>query len=225
MKVNKRRLAEILGTTERTLTEWQDQGLPIKVRGERGQDHEYDCPTVIAWMIEREVQKRSRAESQRDRLTRLQADAQELELLEKKRELLPAGEIEPAWRHRVLTAAAFLAGQHSRLAGILEGTPGVEGKRKVLREEFSQFLNRLGVDGERMQDEVAGLLGRVSDAEAAAFLKRISSHEPPANAAGATAGAGPSGPSGPVGPPSPDGARAAEPGVVAVRPAEEGPAV
>lgn len=202
MRVNKRELADILGVTERTLTEWQDHGMPIKSRGARGEENEYDCPVVIAWMIDREVNKRSRAESQRDRLTRLQADAQELELLERKRELLPAGEIEPVWRHRVLSAAAFLAGQHSRLAGILEGTPGVEGKRKVLREEFGQFLNRLGVDGERMQDEVDGLLGRVSEAEAAAFLKRISTHDDAS-----------------------DSARPAAPGVAAVRPAKEDPAV
>lgn len=211
--VNKAELEKILGVSHTTLTEWQEQGMPIRTRGARGEENEYDCPTVIAWMVDREVNKRSR-ETQRDRLTRLQADAQELDLAERKRELVLASEIEPTWKHRVLSAAAYLAGQPSRLAGILEATPGVESKRKVLREQFAQFLTRLGMDGERMQDEVEGLLGRVSEAEAAAFLKRISTYD---NFVAEPDAASPGG--------APGAARTDEQGVAPVRPAEEDPPV
>lgn len=233
--VNKAELEALLGVSHTTLTEWQEQGLPIEKRGERGQENKYDVPAVIRWMIDREVKKASR-ETQRDRLTRLQADRIEREELVAQGELVPAGEIEPTWKHRVLSAAAFLAGQHSRLAGILEATPGVEAKRKVLRTEFSQFLTRLGVDGERMQDEVEALLGRVAENEAAAFMKRIAGVDAP-GATKAPAGAARSSAGDAAGvdavaretrtadDPTPDTAQPGEPGVGDVRPAGEGPAL
>jgi len=160
--------------------------------------------------------KRAMRETQRDRLTRLQADRLEQEIATNNRELIPAGEIEPTWKHRVMSAAAFLAGQHSRLAGILEATPGVEAKRTVLRTEFGAFLTRLGVDGERMQDEIERLLGQIADTEAADFLKRLTGQ-----------GADPAAPMTriPNHDPTPDVAPSGEPGVGGVRPAAEGPAL
>lgn len=53
--VTKIQLAEILGVSDRTLTTWQKNGLPIKVDGARGEANKYDTEDVIEWMIARDV--------------------------------------------------------------------------------------------------------------------------------------------------------------------------
>lgn len=171
-KVNQTELAEILGVTDVTLWEWQKEGMPIEVRGERGQANLYDSAACIDWRIERELAKRGK-ETQRDRLTRLQADALERENALKAGTLVPAEEIEPVWRGRIFSASAFLLGQRSRLAGLLEAAPGIEAKRTLLEREFTEFLTRLGVDGAAMQAEVDALLARLSEAEAKELLARF----------------------------------------------------
>ena len=50
MKLNKRDLARKLGCSERALTTWQQQGLPILESGRRGQSNTYDLAAVVAWI-------------------------------------------------------------------------------------------------------------------------------------------------------------------------------
>lgn len=170
--VNQVELSELLEVSTVTLWEWQGQGLPIQHQGPRGQENAYDVAAVVRWMIEREI-SRLRLRSPREEGIELDNELKRRALAEKDRLLVPADQIEPVWRGRVLSAAAFLTGQHSRLAGILEATPGVEAKRTVLREQFALFLTRLGVDGARMQNELEQLLGLLPAETAAAFLARI----------------------------------------------------
>lgn len=196
--VNQTELAEIVGVTDVTLWSWdkEDPPIPIAQRGERGTAHSYDTGAVIEWMIMRAVKKVS-SETQKDRLVRLQADMLEIELAREKRELVPFNEVEPAWQLRVLSAASFLSSQHSRLAGILEATPGIEGKREVIKEQFTAFLNRLGVDGARMHEQVEELVAKVSASEAEAFFRRIAGHdEKPDPQGGTQPGVGPVPPAG-----------------------------
>jgi len=174
MVVNQGQLAEILGKTDVTIWEWQQETppLPILERGAKGKENKYDTAAVIAWCIDREVRKSSGG-SQKDRLARLQGDRLELDLARDRGVLVPVGEVKPLWESRVLAAAAFMASRASRLAAILEATPGLEAKRDVLKKEDVEFLKKLGVEGERMQAELEKLLERVSAVEADAFLQRI----------------------------------------------------
>lgn len=79
MIVNQRQLSEITGVSTVTLTEWQKAGMPMVEREQNGLANEYETVQVIRWMVQRELSK-VQAESQRDRLTRLQADDMELTL-------------------------------------------------------------------------------------------------------------------------------------------------
>lgn len=178
MVVNQGQLAEILGKTDVTIWEWQQETppLPILERGAKGEENKYNTAAVIAWCIDREVRKTSGG-SQKDRLARLQGDKLELDIARDRGTLVPADEVMPVWESRVLTAAAFLASRHSRLAGILEATPGLEAKREVLKKEDTEFLKKLGVEGDRMQGELEKLLEKVSAEEATAFLQRIRGDE------------------------------------------------
>ncbi len=200
--VNQTELAEIFGKSDVTIWEWQKDGLPMIAQGGSGLANQYDTEACIAWYLAREVAKVSK-ETSKDRLTRVQADLAELELAERKNVLVPVDQVEPVWQQRVFTAAAFLFGQPSRLAGMLEGTPGIEAKRALLKKEFTEFLDRLGVDGERMQEDVQKFMERMSADDAAALLSRF------------TKGHGP----------KPDSAQSAEPGLGAAHPDSADPPV
>jgi phage terminase Nu1 subunit (DNA packaging protein) len=200
--VNQTELAEVFGVSDVTLWEWQKAGMPIVKVGERGTANEYDTEAVIKWYTAREVRKVSN-ETQRDRQARLTADMLELDLAERNRTLVPVEQIEPVWQARIFAAAAFLGSQPSRLAGMLEGAPGIEAKRDILRKEFNTFLMKLGVDGERMQEEVGRLLEKVSAQDAAELLARLTKgHDN-----------------------QPDSSGSAAPGLAGARPETEDPAV
>ena len=99
MKVNKKKLAEIFECDVRTITGWQSQGLPQVSGGGKGIEVIFDSAQVIEWYAQREkdieneklrkevADLRAAAESdlqpgtidyERYRLTKAQADAQEL---------------------------------------------------------------------------------------------------------------------------------------------------
>ena len=198
--VNQTELAAIFGRSDVTIWEWQKDGLPMLAQGANGTQNQYDTEACVAWYVAREVAKVSK-ETQRDRLARLQADLLELDLAERNNTLVPVDQVEPVWQQRVFAAAAFLLGQPSRLAGILEGTAGMEAKREVLRVEFTEFLSKLGVDGDAMQRDVAAFMEKLSAGDAADLIARLTQrHGPP-----------------------PDTAQAAGPSVEGPRPGPEGP--
>ena len=99
MEVNKKQLADIFGASIRTIQNWQEQGMPVLRGGGKGNEVLYDSAAVIKWYAERdseieneklrreveELRQASEADLQpgtieyeRHRLTRAQADAQEL---------------------------------------------------------------------------------------------------------------------------------------------------
>lgn len=171
-EVNQRELSEILGVSHQTMARWSAEGMPVRRRGVNGQENAYDTREVIDWMIRREVIA-SGKETQRDRLTRLQADALELDLAERNNALVPADQVGPAWRGWCFTAAAFLHGQRSRLAAELDATPGIEAKRALLGQVFAEFLTKLGTDGEQLQRDVEEFVEKLSTKDAADLLMRF----------------------------------------------------
>lgn len=99
MKVNKKKLAEIFNVDPRTIERWQSQGLPCVSGGGKGVESVFDTAMAIQWYAQREADIENeklrkevedyRAASEADlqpgtieyerhRLTRAQADAQEL---------------------------------------------------------------------------------------------------------------------------------------------------
>lgn len=147
--VNKRELALILGVSERSLTEWQRNGLPIALDAGRGASNQYDTANVIAWMIARELSGAAK-ETHRERLDRLQGDKIEMDLAKARGVLVPIEEVEPAIAQFVLDAVAVLEGLPEKYAPILDAADGLDAIyaalvdmkdqiRKVLSEyEFRQ---------------------------------------------------------------------------------------
>lgn len=134
-------IAALFGVSPKTITEWQVIGFPVAVQGGPGVASEYDAPSCIAWLVDREVRK-VRAESPKDRLSRLQGDKIEQEMLRERGLLIPADQIEPLWASAVLAAREFLRGEPPRLASLSIGLdkPAVE---QLLRASFDDCLKQL----------------------------------------------------------------------------------
>ena len=172
--MNQVELSEILGRDPSTLWEWQDQGLPIKRVGAGRVGHEYDTSEVIAWLIARALERAGSTKAA------LELEALELDVREKRRRdaeragaLVPADQVAPVWENRVLTAAAYMIGRASRLAGVLEAAAGIEAKRALLKKEDAQFLTHLGVYGEAMQEALEAFFARCATADVGQLFAQL----------------------------------------------------
>jgi phage terminase Nu1 subunit (DNA packaging protein) len=147
MLVNKRQLSEILGISERSLTEWQKEGLPVASYADnRGQANEYESADVIRWMIQRELERLNK-EKPRDRLDRLKADAIELDIKERTGELAPAALFERAWADHILAARTEFLTMPDILATELSATAGVEIDPDAIAAHVHNALEKLASYG------------------------------------------------------------------------------
>ena len=96
LEVNKSDLSEILGFSERTLTQWQSLGMPIVSQGERGCANRYHVPAVVAWMLTR-AGGGSEQEAARERLDRLRGDREELTIGRELDQLAPPELYQKHW--------------------------------------------------------------------------------------------------------------------------------
>jgi phage terminase Nu1 subunit (DNA packaging protein) len=105
MRLNKTQLADFLGFSERSLTDWavETPPMPILRSGERGEANEYDTAAVVLWMLER-ARRQVRAESPRDELYRSQKKLVDLQLAKQEGELVSAAEVEQEYSRLVVNA-------------------------------------------------------------------------------------------------------------------------
>lgn len=148
--VNKRDLAELLGVTERTLTTWQRQGLPIHATGARGQGSAYDVPQVIRWLIARRVQE-AKLIGPRDRLANLQAERIAIDIAEKRGELAPSAQFRDAWRTLVVEARQALLALPEALIPKLRFARDPDAMHEILTAALTKVLHELA--GEQRESE------------------------------------------------------------------------
>ncbi len=159
MLVNKRELSDILGISERSLTEWQKAGLPVVGYADnRGQANEYDTKEVIAWMIAREVANYVQ-EKPRDRLDRLKADAIELDIKERTGELAPTALFERAWGDHILAARTEFLTMPDTLATELSAIVGKEIDPDIIAAHINKALEKLANYGAEDDDDDASADG------------------------------------------------------------------
>lgn len=139
--IGQSQLAALFGVTEKTVVEWQDEGMPVELRNQAPKPNEYESADCIRWYAEREVRK-VRVESPRDRVFRLQADKLEMEMAEARKALLPAAMIEPKIRGAIIAAREHLMGERRRIAALVQGRSETE-CAALLEQAFSDALRRL----------------------------------------------------------------------------------
>lgn len=173
MDVNKKQLSNIFGVTIRTIQNWQTQGMPVSSGGGKGNEVLYDTAAAIKWVSERDAEieneklrkevEELRAAGEQDlqpgtieferyRLTRAQADGQELKNAKE-----TADVVETAFCTFVLSK---LAGE---LAGILDGIPlSVQRRFPELESRHIDFLKRVIIKAMNkaaaLDEKIPGLL-------------------------------------------------------------------
>lgn len=152
--VGQERIADVFGVAPKTIVEWQEAGFPIALRGGPGVPSEYESADCIRWLTDREVHK-VQGESPRDRLFRLQGDAAELELSEKRGMLIPVDQVEPKWRAACIAAREGLLRDRRRLAALLDGVTDRRRREDIIGQSHEAFLRRLAdwrKDGEEVTE-------------------------------------------------------------------------
>lgn len=151
--IGQENIAAVFGVAPKTIVEWQEQGLPIAVRGRPGVPSEYDSEACIGWYVDREVRK-VQEEKPADRLSRLKADEIELNLMERRGLLIPADQLEPKLRAAFIAAREAWLNEPGRLSRAVQGKREEEAEQ-ILQEAFEGFLLRLSQwrEAESLDDE------------------------------------------------------------------------
>lgn len=144
MIVNKKTLAEFLGVTEETLTQWQNQGMPILLKRLGRSGSQYDTKAVIDWM---EATRNSDSpptdyNTERTRKVKLEADILSLEKAQLQGRLIPAEKAEQAWSTMAAAFRAKMLSIPSRCAIQIIGLSVIESE-KILRDLINEALAEL----------------------------------------------------------------------------------
>ena len=149
--VNKVELAELLDKSERTLTTWQKNGLPIEVEGRRGAGNKYNVAKVIDWLIQRKISTLTVSEdgavhdyeAERARLTHHQANKTELEAQVLKGKLIAAETVERVQGDMVSAFRAKMLSLPTKTAGKVQNLTSLAEIEEVLRLEVHESLTEL----------------------------------------------------------------------------------
>ncbi len=136
-------LCEVFGCSHQAIAEWQQQGMPVLSRGGPNTPSVFQTVDVHAWLVDRAVAKASGGESPRDRVFRLQGDALELEMAEKRGRLIPADAVEPLWSSAVVAAREMLLGERRRLAALLDGVNDRQQREALIGQVHEAYLRKL----------------------------------------------------------------------------------
>lgn len=148
--IGQENIASVFGVAPKTVVEWQEQGFPVALRGGPGVPSEYESEACINWLVDREVRK-VQAEKPQDRLARVQADKIEMENAERRKELIPADQLEPRLAAAFITARERWLDAPQRLARELP--QDLRAREEMLQAEFEAFLHRLADWAHADQDE------------------------------------------------------------------------
>jgi phage terminase Nu1 subunit (DNA packaging protein) len=148
MIVTKSELAEILGVSERTLSTWQQEGLPIE--NQQHQGNTYHTVKVIDWLKQHHANRLTESngeildlEAEKARLTKAQADAAELKLAEQKRQLLDANEVQAVWENNIMACRAKLLSLPSKIAPVVANETSTPIIESTIRDALYEALDEL----------------------------------------------------------------------------------
>lgn len=142
--VNKTDLSEIVGRDERTLTRWQNDGMPVIEFGlGRGNENQYDTEAVIQWLMQ-QASLNGKKESSRDRLDRIRADREELAMAKDLGEVVIADDLIERFEAMITAAKVELLNTFpDALAAELSARYGVEVDDQLIRDPIEAILRRL----------------------------------------------------------------------------------
>jgi hypothetical protein len=151
--VSKKVLAEIVGVSERTLSDWQEKGMPIKVHTSRGLANEYDTANVFRWR-EEFVANGEKTETARERKDRLDGDLKELQLAKESAEILLREDVEFAWEGAIESAKSEFMASARKLKTKIDDEYGIDSELEIYTEHVRATLARLAEHAPEFDDDV-----------------------------------------------------------------------
>lgn len=144
LRVTKAQLSEIVGRDERTLSRWQNTGMPVLETGMgRGNENEYDTQAVIEWLVQI-AQQRGEKESGRDRLDRIKGDREELALAKDLEEVVFAADLLERFEAAITAAKVELLNTFpENLASVLSARYDIDVDDQLIREPLEAILIEL----------------------------------------------------------------------------------
>jgi phage terminase Nu1 subunit (DNA packaging protein) len=142
-KVNKVRLAAILGKDQKTILKWQKEGMPVEKAGKRGTSNDYDTAKVIDWLISKANDTDKEMERARIRLTNAQADKTELEVQELQGNLISLDTMKHTWANILGSFRARILSMPSRLTPLIITHKDPKKIEKVIKDACNEALNEL----------------------------------------------------------------------------------
>lgn len=140
--ISQQSIAEMFGVSRETIDNWQQEGMPVAVRGGPGVPSRYEAPSCINWRIAHELAKLQGGNPQH-RIAMARAEKLEMQNAENKGRLVPVALIEPRLKSAVISAREFLRNEPPRLARMAQGMTS-DNLEKMLSETFDEFLTALG---------------------------------------------------------------------------------
>jgi len=172
--VNHKELASILDVSQASLTMWhRDYGMPMAIRGKRGQTHSYDMGEVFrwygAWQVDKVLAKGAERagkvvdlKREEARLKMHQADKAEVEAQKARCEVLMIDDVKDTLNEIATTYGSQLDALGGRLANELAAIEDpaeirqklfAEGRR--IREQTADALEALVVEATRQFSEIS----------------------------------------------------------------------
>ncbi|MBB3192059.1 terminase small subunit [Halomonas cerina] len=140
--INKGQLAQMLGVSERSLTDWQSKGMPAEKLGAVRTGNEYSLTAVIEWLLTRAIS--AGMESAKDRLDRLRGDQLEREMLKEDGVLVSPDDLDAEYAAMVDAARAeLLFNMPDALAAELTAILGEEVDVSIIRRHVDGALTTL----------------------------------------------------------------------------------
>jgi phage terminase Nu1 subunit (DNA packaging protein) len=156
MIVNKRQLADILGCTEETLSQWGKQGMPILLQRLGREGNQYDSAAVIAWREARALsdQPVTDYDTERTRKVKIEADILGIQKAQIEGRMIPSEKVEAAWVSLVSAFRARMLAIPSRCAPIIAGLGSYVEVENTLTDVIHEALTELS--NGQLGDSIAG---------------------------------------------------------------------
>jgi phage terminase Nu1 subunit (DNA packaging protein) len=158
MICNKKQLADVMGVSERTLTEWQELGMPIESVGGRGLENQYETAKVIEWRVQRALAGEQVVTAREER-DRLESKLLQMRIAKEADLLVPADEIGPTWESAIVAARTELLALPIRIKTVLDAKYSLDVDKLLIEAEVRLALDKLadhppavGPDAEDLED-------------------------------------------------------------------------
>lgn len=147
--VNRQELLHILGCSAPTIADYELRGMPVEKKGGKGVANQYNTAAVIEWLVAHKAGllpgggKARNHEDEKARKTTAEADLKEIELAERRGEVVPITHAVKEFAKRVAATRTKMLALPTKLAPVLVVMTDIEESRAAIEEVIREGLDEL----------------------------------------------------------------------------------